>query len=277
MEIKFEDVNLYSNDVLISKKKIIDNLNLEIPEKSITALYGDYNKSMIALLISALIKPDSGIVKVGKHILKKDSHLNKINDLRFEVGYAPSDPRKFLFKQTVKQEIEYGMKHYKYHLNRLKERPLDALKLVGLDNSYEKRNPYNLSLSEQKKVMIASIIAYNPKVLIFDEIEKGLNNIDRNSIIRLIKLLKNKYNRTIILISNDINFLFQCIDNIYVINDGKLVFNCTKKDLYNRNIERYIEVPKIIEFVKQARIKGSKIEDYYDINELIKGVFRDVE
>lgn len=277
MEVVFKNVTVYRNYKSLIQKKLLSNIDMVIPKNKITAIYGDYNKNIIGPLICALETPSVGSIIVGKHVIKRNKYINNINDLRFEVGYAPSDPRKYLFKKTVKAEVEYGMKHYKYRLNRIQERPLDALKLVGLDSSYEKRNPQNLSLSEQKKVMIASIIAYNPKIIIFDEIEKGLNNIDRNNIIRLIKTLKDKYQRTIILISNDIEFIFKCFDHIYVIKESKLVFTCEISDLYNQNIDRHIQLPQIVDFVKKARNKGAKIEDFYEFNELIKGVYRDVK
>ncbi len=277
MEIKFNNVTVYNNYNSPIQEKILSNIDFEIKEKSITAFYGDYNKNMIGKLMCAIETPSIGSVKIGKFTIKRNEYIKNINSLRFEIGYAFSDPRDYLFNETVKQEIEYGMKHYKYRLNKIKERPIDALKLVGLDETYYFRNPLNMSLSEQKKVMIASIIAYNPKVIIFDEIEKGLNNYDRNNIIRLIKLLKTKHQRTIILISNDVDFLLKCVDYIYVINDGKVVYSCEQKDLYISDIDRYIKLPKIIDFVQKARKRGSKLEDYYEINELIKGVYRDVK
>lgn len=277
MEISFNNVTVYSNYKSKLQKKILSNVYLEIPKNKITAIYGDYNKKIIGQLICALETPSIGTIRVGNYVIKRNKYIKNINDLRFEVGYAPSDPRDFFFKKNVKSEIEYGMKHYRYRLNRIQERPTDALKLVGLDSSYEKRDPQKLSLSEQKKVVLASIIAYNPKIIILDEIEKGLNHLDRNNIIRLIKTLRNKYQRTIIIISNDIDFLFKCIDYIYVMKDSEIVFACEKKDLYNQDIERHIELPKIVDFIKKARSNGSKIEDYYEFNELIKGVYRDVK
>lgn len=277
MEIKFNSVTVYRNYNSPIQEKILDKLTLEITKKSITTFYGDHNKEVIGKLICALENPSIGSVKIDKYLISRNRYVKGINNLRFEIGYAFSDPRDYLFEKTVKSEIEFGMKHYKYKLNKINERPIDALKLVGLDESYYHRNPLDLSLSEQKKVMIASIIAYNPKVIIFDEIEKGLNNYDRNNIIRLIKLLKTKHKRTIILISNDIDFIFKCTDYIHVIEKGKLLFSCEKKDLYNEGIGKMIKLPQIIKFVNKAREKGSKLEDYYELNELIKGVYRDVE
>lgn len=277
MEIKFQNVTLYHNYHTPLEKKLLSNFSLDIPAKKISAFVGDSNKSIIGKMICALELPSIGKVVVGNQIIENRRYIKKINSLRFEIGYVFSNPNDFLFHKSVKEELEYGMKHYNYKLEKIEARPLDALKMVGLDETYYKRNPLELSLTEQKKVMLASILTYNPKVIIFDEFEKGLNNQDKENIIRLIKMLKNKYNRTIIVISNDINFLLNFVDYYYVIKEGSLVYSCTKEELYNKGIEKYFEIPNIINFIQLARERGSNIKNHYDFNELIKGVYRDVE
>lgn len=277
MEINYKNVTFYRHYNSSIEKKIINNLNLSIPVNKISAFVGGEEKSVAGKMICALEIPSIGMLKVGNYIIEKNRHIKNVNKLRFEIGYLYSDPEKFLFNSTVKKEIEYGMKHYNYKTSMIKERPIDALKLVGLDESYYKRNPMNLSLSEQKKVMLASVLAYNPKTIIFDEFEKGLNFRDRKNLIRLIKMLKNKYKRTIIIISNDLNFMLDFVDYYYIFENGDVVFNCTKEDLYNKGVEKFIELPELVNFVLKAQNKGSKIPNYYELNELIKGVYRDVK
>lgn len=277
MEIKFEKVTLYRNYRTPLEKRILNNFSLTIPEKKVTAILGDADKSIIGKLICALELPNIGKIKIGKHIIENRRYIKNINSLRFQIGYVFSNPNDFLFHKTVKEEIEYGMKHYNYRTDKIDVRPIDALKMVGLDEKYYKRNPLEMSLTEQKKVMLASIIAYNPDVIIFDEFEKGLNHQDRENIVRLIKLLKTKYNRTIIVISNDTNFLLNFVDYYYVIKKGEVVFSCTKEELYNKEIDKHFEIPNIISFVLKAREKGSNMVNQYEINELIKEVYRDVK
>lgn len=90
-------------------------------------------------------------------------------------------------------------------------------------------------------------------------------------------MLKNKYKRTIIIISNDLNFMLDFVDYYYIFENADVVFNCTKEDLYNKGVEKFIELPELVNFVLKAQNKGSKIPNYYELNELIKGVYRDVK
>lgn len=277
MEINFSNVTHYKYYNTEIEQKVLANLNLQIPKNKISALVGSEEKSLIGKMICALEMPHVGNVKIGKYNLEHKKYIKKINELRFVVGYVFNSPEDYLIHDTVKQEVEYGMKHFKYKLNKLAEHQKDALKIVGLDESYNLRNPLELSLTEQKKVMLASILAYNPKVIVLDEFEKGLNYQERKNLIRTLKMLKDKYNRTIIVISNDLDFLINFVDFYFVIKNGNVSFNCTKEDFFNKGIEEHFQLPQIVDFIHKARKKGSKLINYYEINELIKGVYRDVK
>lgn len=277
MEIKFNNVTHYKYYNTEIEQKILGNLNLIIPQNKISALIGSDEKSLIGKMICALDIPHVGSINIGKNTFEYKKHIKNINEIRFEVGYAFSNPEDYLIQETVKQEIEYGMKHFKYKLNKLTEHQIDALKIVGLDETYNDCNPLELSLTEQKKVMLASTLAYNPKILVLDEFEKGLNHQERKNLIRIIKMLRDKYKRTVIIISNDLDFLINFVDYYFVIKNGTVSFNCTKEDFYNKGIEEHFELPQIVKFIKLAQEKGSKLTNYYEINELIKGVYRDVK
>lgn len=277
MEIKFTKVYLYKNYNSSIETKLLSNLDFFLPENKISAISGSPEKTMIGKLICALEKPSVGSVKIGKYVIERGIYIRNINGLRSNIGYLYSDPKDFLFNKTVQKEIEFGLKHYKYKLNVLKKRVLDALLLVGLDETYLQKSPQELSSTEQKKVMLASVLACNPKVIVFDEFEKSFNNIERRNLIRLIKMLKTKYKKTIIMISNDTNFLINFVDYYYFVKNGTIAYQCTKDELYNKGIDKYIDVPEIIKFINLAREKGAKLSNYYELNELIKGVYRDVK
>ena len=68
--------------------------------------------------------------------------------------------------------------------------------------------------------------------------------------------LKNKFNKTIILLSKDLTFMFELVDKLYVINKGKLVLSGGKEIYYDNKLYKYVEMPKIIEFTKYAQECG---------------------
>ena len=163
-------------------------------------------------------------------------------------------------------------------MDKMAIRTSDALKLVGLDDSYLKLNPKILTLVDAKKVALACALVCNPSIIILDEFTNGLNNKDKSELLRLLRMLKNKYKKTIILLSKDTNFCYQIVDQVYIMNLTKLVASGKKELLEDSDfISRIgLEVPLIVKFVDECRSKGHEINYYSNILDLLKGVYRDV-
>mgnify|MGYP003293078576 CR=1 FL=1 len=79
---------------------------------------------------------------------------------------------------------------------------------------------------------------------------------------------------TIILLSRKLEFLFDVVDKVYVINKGKLVYDGNQSIFYEDELYRYIEMPKIVEFTKYLHNEGHPILEYTDFKELIKELYR---
>ena len=138
------------------------------------------------------------------------------------------------------------------------------------------RDPNELSRVEKKKVELASVISYNPEVLVLDNFDIGLSYREKEYFRKLFLKLKNKYNKTIILISNNAEFLFDIVDDVHLIYKGKLVLSEGKDIFYNSNLYKYVNIPKIIEFTKYVEMNGYDIKKCTDIKELIKELYRNV-
>ena len=107
-----------------------------------------------------------------------------------------------------------------------------------------------------------------------------MDNKSINKLISLLLKLKNNYHKTIIIASNDIEFVSKITDNIVILNKGKIKQAGDKNDILS-NIkllkENDIEIPKIIEFINLVyEKKGIKLNYTLDINELIKDIYRNV-
>lgn len=279
MEIEFNDVSFIINKKTPLEKTILSNVSFKLEKGKIHTFIGASNsgKSAIGELINALNSPTYGSVRIGEFI-NDGSIIKNINELRFQTGYVFKNPFDMFFNKTVKKEIEFGMKFFKYKLDKLNYRAIDALKLVGLDESYLDMDPYNLTLVDAKKVALACAIIYNPKVLILDEFTNGLSYNDKKELTSLLKMLKNKYNKTIILLSKDSDFCYPISDTVHILNLTKLVASGDKKLFEDTKLlkENNIEVPKIVSFVEKCNKKGHDINYYNNIHDLIKGVYRDV-
>ena len=97
---------------------------------------------------------------------KKKKHLKKIHDLRKEVGVVFQFSENQLFEDTVIKDVMFGVQSFYPKIKNPEELAIKALKLVGLDESFYERSPFDLSGGEKKRVAIAGVMAYQPKLLI---------------------------------------------------------------------------------------------------------------
>lgn len=282
MEIIFDKVSYFYSEGLSLEKEALKNVSVKFKKGKINAIIGNSGsgKTTMLELINALLLPSSGKISVGDFELKKGKKLKNINKLRFDVGLIFQFPEEQFFQPTVKKEIEFGMKYFKYRLNNSDKRINDALKMVGLDETYLDRSPFALSLGEQRKVAIASILAFNPKVVILDEPTVGLDNKSKKSLISLIRKLKNRYNKTVIIVSHDVDLLYQISDNFIILDKGKVIKTGDKETIYD-DIAKFekqgMNIPRVVKFIKMVeKEKGIKLDPYDNIKDLIKSVYRNV-
>ncbi len=285
MEIKFNDVNYIYNKNSSIKNEVLRNINIKFNEGEITSIIGrsGSGKTTIAELMNALLYPSEGNINIGSYLLTSKGIKNnkKINNLRVNVGLVFQFPEEQFFNMTVKEEISFGMKYFNYKTKDIDKRVSDALKMVGLDDNYLERNPFTLSNGEKRKVAIASIIAFNPKVIILDEPTIGLDSVSKKNLLQLIRKLKQRLNKTIILISHDIELVHQVSDYVVVLDKGNVIAEGDKYNVFKQEemLKEYgIKVPKIIEFSnKVLDKKGIKIGYRDEMNDLIKDIYRYVK
>lgn len=244
---------------------IINNLNLKIEKEKILGIIGPNGsgKSTLLDIMANLIKPTSGEV---------------INEEK--IGYLFQNIKSNFFCKTVKEEIEMSAITHNYKVDKLDKRINDVLKIVNLSKDILARNPLLLSNNESRKVALASILIYNPKIIILDEPTNDLDTKTKEELLMLLKMLKNRYHKTIIMVSHDIEFIHRLVDNVVVLNKGNVVLQGTKYQVFSntRVLKKHgILAPKIMLFREKAlNKKGIRLEYRDEINDLIKDIFRNV-
>lgn len=282
MEIVFENVNYSYLAGTPLQVDALKDISTTIKSNEINAIIGPSGsgKSTMIEMINGLILPTKGIVHVGKHRLRNNIRIVNSNRLRFDIGVVFQNPEEQFFCKTVKKEIEFGMKYFEYKTNQIEKRTKDALKMVGLDESFLNRDPFKLSGGEKRRVAIASVLAFNPEVIIFDEPTNGLDTTSKDMLIKLIKLLKTKYKKTIIVVSHDVDTLYKFVDNVIILSNGRILSEGNKYEVF-KNIdyltENGVKVPQIVEFIDKVKNKtGKYLGDIDDINDLIKEIYQNV-
>lgn len=280
MEITFNNVTYKENVRTPLEKTYLKNFSYTFTSGKVYSIIGDSDsgKEKIGLLINAVNKPLIGTIKIGKY-LNDGKYIKNINGLRMNVGYLKENPNEFLFNKIVKSELEFGLKYFKYKLNKKNIRISEALKLVGLNEEYLKRRIDSLNISEKKKVSLASILIFNPGVIIIEEPSIFLNYRDNEKLIKLIKLLKDKYNKTIILISKDTNLSYKVSDEIILLNKGSIVYAGNKSILEDEKVLNNInvDVPEIVKFINISNKFDANLTYTSNILDLIKEVYRNAK
>lgn len=253
------------------KRKTISNISIEIKDNEICGIIGKSGsgKTTLLELIDGLIKPNEG------QVLIDDIDINKDKNIRKNIGFVFQFPEQQFFEQTVKKEIEFALKNFGMKKDKIK----DLLKITGLKEDILNKKLDNLSNGERRMIAIISSIIYNPKIILFDEPTIGLDLKNKKKVISLIKNLKNRYGKTIIIVSHDVDLLYSLVDNLIVLSNGKLVLYGNQFTIYNEKelIEKYeVPVPKIVLFEQLAKTKNIKLMNSSNINDLIKEVYRNV-
>lgn len=149
---------------------------------------------------------------------------------------------------------------------------LNALKLVMLDNSILNKKGTELSNGEIKAVSLAKELIANKEIIVLDYFEKELNSREKENYKRLLKKLSQDFNKMIIIYTNDLTFLWDICEEIMYVDNDNVINTCQKND-YFKLIE-LVDKPIISNFVEKIRAKGIKIEDYKDIKDLLKAIYR---
>lgn len=256
MAIKFEHVGFSYKSMDGKVFEALKDINLEIQSKGeFICLIGETGsgKSTLVQHMNALIKPQTGEVtvygvKVFKDVKKKNSKV-KLNPLRQKVGLVFQFPDYQLFEETVQKDIIFGPKNFGVSEEESIERAKKYIKLVGLDESYLTRSPFNLSGGEKKRVSIAGILAMEPDILVLDEPTSGLDPKGRDDLLHLFTEIHQQVNNSVIIITHDMNTVYKYSSRVLVMNDGELVFDGNPGKLFkSEHLKDWnLDLPDIIE------------------------------
>ena len=267
MGIKIENVFYTYQKKASNSTLALNDVSFAISDNDFVAIVGETGsgKSTLAQCLNALIIPDQGQIEVDDIVVSYKNRKNKkMRDLRRRVGLVFQFPEYQLFEETVEKDVAFGVKNYGIKGEEALKVAHQALAQVGLDESYYQRPPFELSGGERRKVAIAGILAINPDVLIFDEPTVGFDPSSAKELMDLIVEM-HKNGKTIIVITHDMDLVNQYAQKVFMLENGKLVFEGTPSELFVhvQNYDR-LDIPKVIKLAIALKEKGVDI----DINQI---------
>ena len=151
----------------------------------------------------------------------------------------------------------------------------EALAKVGLDESFYKRSPFELSGGEKRKVAIAGILALKPKVLILDEPTAGLDPTSTIEIMDLFKKIQEEEHIIVILITHDMEIVNKYAKKVILMDNAEIKSISTPSELFKENKNLYsLEIPHIYSLAFSLKEKGFDIDidKINDIDSLVDGI-----
>ena len=258
--IKVENLNYIYQEGMPLESQALNNINLEIPDGSFTAIIGHTGsgKSTLIQHFNALIKPTSGKIFIDDlDITSKETDLKKI---RQTVGLVFQYPEHQLFEETVFDDIAYGPKNMGFSRDEIKKRVEMAASVVGLKENHMQASQFELSGGKKRRVAIAGVLAMDPKVLILDEPAAGLDPKGRESILTMLKdLHRNNPEKTIIFVSHSMEDVASVAENIIVMNEGRVAMTGDVAEIFSRGDELSkigLSVPQVTQLTDKLKALG---------------------
>ncbi|MFD2307899.1 energy-coupling factor ABC transporter ATP-binding protein [Enterococcus termitis] len=265
MDIRFEQVDFtYQPNTPFEQRALFD-LNLTIEDGSYTAIVGHTGSGKSTLLqhLNALVKPTKGKVMIGDRTIIPETNNKNLKPIRKKVGIVFQFPEAQLFEETVEKDIAFGPKNFGITDEEGKRLAKEMLNLVGLDDSYLERSPFELSGGQMRRVAIAGALAMEPEVLVLDEPTAGLDPQGRKEMMEMFQQLHEQRGMTIVLVTHLMDDVANYANHVIVLEKGRIVKAGTPQVVFSDIDwlkEKQLGVPTAADFAEKLIAKGMSFE-----------------
>lgn len=215
----------------------VSDVSFKINKGEIIGIIGHTGsgKSTLVQHLNGLLQPTVGSVLFeNENIWDNPKEIRKI---RSKVGLVFQYPEYQLFEETVFKDIAFGPSNMGISGEELKKTVLETCKIVGVKPEFLEKSPFDLSGGEKRRVAIAGVMAMKPQVIVFDEPTAGLDPKGREDVATIIQNYRKAADATVIIISHSMEDMAEVADKILVMNEGKLAFFDTPKEVFGREKE----------------------------------------
>ncbi len=265
MEIRIENLNYIYGQGTAYEKKALDHINLSIHAGEFIGIIGHTGsgKSTLIQHLNGLNKASSGAIYVdGKNIYEEGYPMQQ---LRFRVGLVFQYPEYQIFETTVLKDVCFGPKNQGLTDDEAKEKARSAMAMVGLDQSFEEKSPFDLSGGQKRRVAIAGILAMGPEMLVLDEPTAGLDPKGRDEILGLLRDLHRKQKITVVLVSHSMDDVADYAGRIIVLDKGKILYDDVPEKVFThvKELESVgLAAPEVTYIMKALKEKGFDVNDH---------------
>ncbi len=242
-------------------KQALKDVTLTVNRGEFVAIVGHTGsgKSTFVQHLNALIRVQSGEL----YVLNRNLGGKKVDlkALRGDVGMVFQYPEYQLFADTVIDDVCFGLKNFGVKDKEERESMAKtAIELVGLEfDKVKNKSPFDLSGGEKRRVALAGVLAMNPKILVLDEPTAGLDPRGKKEILSLVSSLNKNQGITVVMVSHDMNEVYENANRIIVFKNGEIVYDKSPRDLFRMEeeiVSMNLEIPHMAKFANVLERNG---------------------
>jgi energy-coupling factor transport system ATP-binding protein len=264
--IEVENVHFrYPNGV-----EALKGVSMVIRNGEFVAIMGQNGAGKTTLVkhFNGLLKPSEGVVRVDGVETTKTS----VAALARNAGFVFQNPDHQLFSETVEEEIAFALKNFGFEAEVIEQRINWALNLLSL-TQYRKTSPFLLSGGERKRVALASVLAWNPNMLILDEPTIGQDYQQKEKLRQFIVQMQTQ-GKTVVIVTHDVEFVAESNPRVLLMKEGTVMADGEGKDiLTNPEVlaQSSIVLPQIAQIFMKLTPLGlpKNVIDVYEAKEIV--------
>ena len=243
----------------------LKGVSLSIRNGEFVAIMGQNGagKTTLVKQFNGLLKPNKGNVLIDRVNTRNIS----IAQLARKVGFVFQNPDHQLFSETVEDEVAFALKNFGFNEETIEKRVTWALNLLDL-TEYRKTSPFMLSGGERKRVALASVLAWDPEVVILDEPTIGQDHQQKETLRQFIIQL-NSQGKTVVIVTHDVEFVAECNPRVTLMSEGQIVADGRARQILTNSdvaLKAFVVPPQITQIFQGLADLGFPT-DVIDVSE----------
>lgn len=250
-----------------SSNNVLNELSFSVKDGEVIAIIGKNGsgKSTIGRLISGISKIKKGKIIIDNLDISESKNYNMLQE---KIGIVFQNPENQIIFNSIYDELSFSLKGLEK--SEIENRINNALKQVDM-LEFKNQDLYTLSLGQKQRVMIAEVLAKNPKYIILDEPTTMIDSQGKEKIYGIIKSLK-KQGYTIICITNLADEILLA-DRTLILSEGKIIHEIEQQELVEKAhiLEEYgIKQPTLLKILTKLKENGIELNlKEFSIDELV--------
>lgn len=278
--IRIRDLTFHYGD---ASKPALQDVNLEVEDGEFVLVTGPSGcgKSSLCRCLNGLIPHFyGGKIAGGLEVQGLDVMKHTTKELATRVGMVFQDPENQLVAMDVEREIAFGLENLAFPKGVIAKRMEESLDTLGI-SGLRYRQVHELSGGEKQKVIIASVLALHPDILVLDEPTSELDPKSAEEVLSVVQRLNDELGITVILVEHRLDRVVHLVDRMIVLDEGRIVADGNPRAvLSNCDIASLgAGVPPIVRIVQRLRGNGVNVDGIpltvKEGRSMLKEVFRE--